>query len=94
MTHHGHCFKNFCVGAYQSTTPEDLAHLNFKSNDAAKKHAFKAKLTAQSVSKTRNMHSTVSLADANLMTSPGNCFIAPNPPDVRRMTKQVPVVGI
>jgi len=54
------------------------------------KHASDVKLEK----KTHNLHSTIPVSQAHVTTSTGNAFLSPNSPDVIKMCKMFPIVGL
>ena len=44
--------------------------------------------------KTHNLDSTIPLASANLTVTSGNRFLSPNPPDIVKLARGKPIVGL
>jgi hypothetical protein len=91
-----HLFKSHESADGFFRTEDELAELNMgKGREKFDKQVhLKHSLAEETHRKTRNMGSTMPIAEAHLITSTPQAFNSPNPPDVLRLTKGVPIVGL
>ena len=91
-----HLFKSHESADGYFRTEQELAELNMGAGRKKfdQQVHLKHKLAAEAHAKTRKMGSVMPIAEAHLITSTPQAFNSPNPPDVVRLSRGIPVVGI